>query len=121
MPTRPPIHRRHQGPALPARPAELIEFYGSRRWRLVSEQIRHEHPLCADPFGTHAKENRVVPSQEVHHRIPLRQGLAYALDASNLMAVCRACHEALERDVGHVHDVTKNVNEGGGAGGMRNF
>jgi 5-methylcytosine-specific restriction protein A len=48
------------------------------------------HPLCADPFGVHAAQGRIVPAECVDHVVPLRHGGSN--DESNLQALCASCH-----------------------------
>lgn len=99
MPTKPPRHGQPKRPRHVhhyARPEELREFYGSIRWRSVSEQYRREHPLCADLFGTHAAEGVAEPVAHVHHIQPLRLNIAAGLDMDNLMSLCEACHARTE-------------------------
>lgn len=99
MPTKPP---RHDQPKRPrhvtpyARPEQLAEFYNSIRWQNCRNMYRAQHPLCADPFGTHQKEGRVVPADHVHHIKPLRISLADGLDFDNLMSLCASCHALID-------------------------
>jgi len=69
----------------------------TNRWKECSKSIRRCNPLCADPLGHHAKDGRPVPSEEVHHIEPLAKRPDLAFDGSNLIALCRKCHEAVER------------------------
>lgn len=62
---------------------------GSGAWRRVSRETRANHPFC--------QVCAVRPSTEVHHLVPWKESETHRLDARNLVAVCRDCHEQLER------------------------
>lgn len=66
-------------------------------WQRVRADYRRRHPLCEDPLGVHAAAGRPVPAEEVHHIVPLRERPELAYSQSNLMAVCRDCHAAIEK------------------------
>ena len=55
----------------------------------LSRAKRANHPMC--------EECHVRPSVEVHHIIPWHASIVHRLDASNLVACCRDCHERLEK------------------------
>lgn len=66
---------------------------GSRKgyggtWTRLSATIRENNPLC-QVCGTQ-------PSVEVHHKVAVKADPRLKLVASNLLAVCRECHERLE-------------------------
>jgi len=63
-------------------------------WDELSRLYRAEHPLCENCMSF----DRATPASEVHHIKPVRKWPELALDASNLIAVCRQCHEILERE-----------------------
>ena len=70
------------------------------RWRRFSKVLLRKYPLCRDPFGTHKRLGEVVPSQDVHHIIPLAQNPALAYTLGNCATLCRGCHNrigAMER------------------------
>lgn len=59
-------------------------------WKKLSERFRIENPLCAD-----CKSNgKVRPSDHVHHIKPLEKFPHLRLVWSNLVALCRQCHQA---------------------------
>ena len=64
----------------------------SRRWRAVREYVLRRQPLCADPFGRHAKDRRIVPATEVDHILGLRTHPHLAFTTTNLQALCTRCH-----------------------------
>jgi 5-methylcytosine-specific restriction protein A len=59
--------------------------YG-RRWQKLRLMILREHPLCV-ACG--------LPASEVDHKIPKARGGSD--DASNLQALCKACHSRKTR------------------------
>lgn len=66
-----------------------IRRHYSGAWARLSLKTRQNHPLC-QRCGS-------APSVEVHHVVPLRLDPRLAMDPRNLLAVCRPCHEELER------------------------
>jgi 5-methylcytosine-specific restriction protein A len=63
--------------------------YGARRRRL-RWHILARHPRCADPFGHHRADGRVVAASVVDHIIARRGGGTDAL--ANLQPLCQVCH-----------------------------
>ena len=106
MPHSPPVHstsgskqqqakvydagRRHE-------PAKRLR--SSARWQAYTVWFKRRHPLCADPFGTHKDDGRVVPADHVHHIKPLRDYPALAFVESNCASLCAACHSKVEAKV----------------------
>lgn len=70
----------------------------SSEWAKLSAQLKRKHPLCLDPLALHPKQ--LKQSEEVHHSIPLKFAKELELEPSNLIPVCKDCHQALERLVG---------------------
>lgn len=64
----------------------------TRAWRVLSERIRRERPLCqqCETRGVY------VPSADVHHIIAIEERPELRLVESNLLAVCRNCHNQRE-------------------------
>jgi 5-methylcytosine-specific restriction enzyme A len=62
-------------------------------WAEFARLYRSENPLC------HAclDEGRTTPTKEVHHIAKVKDRPDLVFDKDNLMAVCRSCHERLER------------------------
>lgn len=79
-----------------------------KAWSRLSKAYLGKHPLCEDC------ESRGVltPAVLVHHIIPLREGGA-RLDANNLAALCRKCHEEAHRCKSK-HSCRKKKEEPGG-------
>ena len=67
--------------------------YG-RAWKRIRNRYVHKHPLCEQCL----KEGRYVAVEEVHHIVPLDEGGSN--DESNLMSLCRSCHEKIHRERG---------------------
>ena len=63
------------------------------RWRRLSERKRIEQPLCEQCEA----DGMVTPATEVHHKIPIAEAPHLRLVWSNLMSVCRTCHEVIEK------------------------
>ena len=54
----------------------------------------HKHPLCEMCL----KQGRYVAVEEDHYIIPLAEGGSN--DESNLMSLCRSCHEKIHKERG---------------------
>jgi 5-methylcytosine-specific restriction protein A len=67
--------------------------YGSQ-WRKIRTRYVHKHPLCEECL----KHGRFVPVEEVHHIVPISEGGTN--DESNLMSLCRSCHEKIHEKRG---------------------
>lgn len=75
--------------------AEATRIHRGTTWRKVSELVRKQHPLCADPWQIH--KYGPVPSAQTHHIFPLQKRPDLAYDMRFLAAVCTHCHARLER------------------------
>lgn len=70
------------------RDPETRRRYG-RAWKRIRDRYIKAHPLCEE-----CKRNgRLVPSEEVHHIVPLSEGGTNK--QHNLMALCKSCHSAI--------------------------
>jgi 5-methylcytosine-specific restriction endonuclease McrA len=87
-------HVRRKDPAL----ALAARIRSSPRWQAIRRNVMSNHPLCADPFGNHARLGVIRSSQQVHHINPLGTHPELAYHAENLLAVCTACHAKIERE-----------------------
>lgn len=67
--------------------------YG-RAWKRIRDSYAAAHPFCERCFA----EGRMVPLDEVHHRVPLARGGTH--DISNLMSLCRSCHNKIHHELG---------------------
>lgn len=102
MPYSPPVHqpklrpkrKRDRNPA--ARDPDVAKVHQSATWKKLSPRFLRSHPLCADPFGWHAKDGRHEMATQVHHIVPIRVDPSRKFDPTNLMAVCVQCHNRLD-------------------------
>ena len=90
----------HAGAKLPRPPprvnaTDAAAFRSRQAWQRLRRMYLNAHPLCQGD----GCRNRTTPATEVHHRLPVAARPELALDPDNLMSVCRACHEWLERHV----------------------
>ena len=108
MPSRAPTHSEQQG----RRPYDSASqqqgkwqaaraVYKSPRWQRLREQVIREQPFCADPYGWHQDDHRLVLSTQVDHKVPLRVSLWLAYTRSNLQGLCGHCHRVkTQEDLG---------------------
>ncbi len=71
----------------------------SMQWRRFRTWYLNQHPICEDPFNTHAKVGEVVPAIQVHHKIGIVGNPELALSEDNCMAICTKCHARMEAKV----------------------
>ena len=67
--------------------------YG-RAWKRIRDSYVKEHPFCEQCF----ERGILVPVSEVHHKIPISKGGTH--DRSNLMSLCRSCHNKIHLEMG---------------------
>ena len=67
--------------------------YG-RSWKKIRAWYIMEHPLCECCL----KEGKAVMAEEVHHILPTSRGGTH--DKTNLMALCRSCHNRIHHELG---------------------
>ena len=70
--------------------------YG-RAWKRIRDRYAAEHPLCERCLA----EGRVTLMEEVHHIVPVSKGGTH--DRSNLMSLCRSCHNKIHIEMGDRH------------------
>lgn len=87
-------HVRQRDPAL----AQAARIRSSQRWIRVRKLVLADHPICADPFGDHARAGVTRASTQVHHISGLAEHPELAFHADNLQALCTACHARIERE-----------------------
>lgn len=82
---------------------ELWRFYKSKEWiKLKTSVLKENHYECAEckkhgvitRYDKDKNGNEVLIST-VHHIAPVRVNPALALTRSNLMPLCKACHNKL--------------------------
>ena len=69
----------------------LRRFYFTARWRRVRGAILRRDPFCKIAKLCLQRYQRVMPSAEVDHITPVREGGAM-YDPENLQGACNACH-----------------------------
>jgi len=80
-----------------SRPPGSQKFYSSSRWQKIRASVRREQPVCQRCL----KDNRVTPSQTVHHiDNDFRNN-----ETANLEGLCNACHFSIS---GAEHNLRKN-------------
>lgn len=65
-------------------------------WKRICDRYAKELPLCERCL----KEGRITPMNEVHHIIPVNRG---GNEESNLMSVCKSCHNKIHIKLGDRH------------------
>lgn len=73
-------------------PAKHVQFYSSAAWRQMSLRKRKADPLCERCLD----EGRTRAATEVHHIVGVDESEQLRLEWSNLMSVCRRCHDEIE-------------------------
>ena len=103
MPTQPEVHRRktlggnfkRKPPSRNLLPEDKTPY--DRTWVKLRRMVLAEEPVCRSC----QKSNRITPSKEVHHIIPIAENPDLRLERSNLMALCKPCHSKLTNDELH--------------------
>lgn len=70
--------------------------YG-RAWKRIRDKYVSEHPLCEMCL----KLGKITPTVEVHHILPINEGGDHK--RSNLMALCKECHNKIHIERGDRH------------------
>ena len=78
------------------RAPDVHRKYG-RAWKRIRDRYAQEHPFCEMCF----KEGRMTLMEEVHHIVPISRGGTH--DRSNLMSLCRSCHNKIHIEMGDRH------------------
>lgn len=78
------------------RSSDHAKRYGSH-WKKIRDLYASLHPLCERCL----KEGRTTPMDEVHHIVPVSRGGTD--DFSNLMSVCKSCHNKIHIEMGDRH------------------
>jgi 5-methylcytosine-specific restriction enzyme A len=72
-----------------ARPNAHQRGYGAQ-WQRLRLRVLRSHPLCADPFGEHARRSEVIAATDIDHIVAKRRGGRD--EDNNLQALCHSCH-----------------------------
>ena len=78
------------------RSPDVHKKYG-RSWSRIRDRYAKAHPLCERCLN----EGRVTLMEEVHHILPVNRGGTN--DPSNLMSLCRSCHNKIHIEMGDRH------------------
>lgn len=70
------------------------EFYHSNEWTKTSKMIRDKY-MNIDIYYLY-KYGRIIPSDMVHHIVPLKEDWSKRLDVDNLIALSQASHNEIE-------------------------
>jgi 5-methylcytosine-specific restriction protein A len=75
------------------RSPDVNKKYG-RAWKRIRDSYAREHPLCERC----EKNGRLTPAEEVHHILPISLGGTH--EKSNLMSLCKSCHNKIHLEIG---------------------
>jgi len=88
--------------------------YQTKAWRELRDYMRMKYPLCQDCL----KEGKITPMEEVHHiKSPFVNGISEeekykrAYDESNLVCLCRECHQRRHHPEGLIQDKLKKYED----------
>lgn len=73
-------------------PVTLVRRRYARAWKHIRDSYVQQHSLCE----LCQEKGLLVPTEEVHHKIPLSEGGTHARD--NLIALCKSCHARIHAD-----------------------
>lgn len=91
---------------------EYQDIYQDRRWKLLRQAKMRANPVCERCDAN----NKVSPTEEVHHIIPFEWGKSQyereelAFDYDNLLSVCVACHKEVHRSLDK-HNIKDTLNK----------
>lgn len=90
-----------KGKAATAQRRAAAKYYALPAYRRLRADVLARLPCCAVCLCKEPPE--YVPAEEVHHLAPIQGGAddraraALAVDAANVVPLCRGCHHALHR------------------------
>ncbi len=76
-----------------SRRPETKKKYG-RAWKRIRDSYVKTHPFCEKCF----EQGIITPVAEVHHIVPVSKGGTH--ERSNLMSLCRSCHNKIHLEMG---------------------
>lgn len=107
-----------------AKDKDYIRLIHTSRWVRLRHDVLTAHPLCERC----AAEDYVTPACEVHHRIPVENGMNFAekyrlmYDPKNLCALCHDCHVRTHTEMGRGgREATRRRNAEHVAGVVKRF
>lgn len=84
-----------------SRNAEIKQIYSSIQWKNLRKSYRMQHPLCERCLAN----GIYTPATDIHHIVPISRAKDeltmwnFALNANNLMALCKECHCQIHKDL----------------------
>lgn len=69
----------------------------SAKWLKLRKYLLASNPICADPFGDHAKLGTTGNATQVHHIKGLRTHPELWNTLDNLQCLCTRCHSKIEQ------------------------
>lgn len=85
-----------------ARDADYVRLIHTGRWLRLRRDQLSRNPLCERC----AEEGRITPASEVHHVVPVEEGLTATeketlmFSPSNLASLCHDCHVRTHTEMG---------------------
>jgi 5-methylcytosine-specific restriction protein A len=73
---------------------ERDAFYNAQAWRRFSKVVKRERPLCEPCL----KRGETTPTEQIHHVLDWQTHPDLAYAEENMIACCRACHNAMRRN-----------------------
>lgn len=73
---------------------DAVKIRSSTEWQRTREQAKKLMPTCCDPLGLH--KGVIVPTEEIHHIIPIMVDASKAHEMNNLAGLCKDCHRKVE-------------------------
>ncbi|MHB9946924.1 HNH endonuclease [Clostridium botulinum] len=77
------------------RDKKSIEFYNSKEWNIVREQVKQrDNGLCLMCL----KNNKTASYDVVHHIIELKEDYSKRISKHNLLCLCHECHNIVHTE-----------------------
>lgn len=75
-----------------SRDPRTVQFYGSSVWKKLRASVLAESHYLCEPCKAKGK---LTTADTVHHCVELKDNWELRLTRSNLLAICRTCHEEI--------------------------
>lgn len=72
-------------------PAGRKKFYLSPEWQAIRRIKLVNNPFCEECV----KEGVMIPAQDVHHRVDIKDDHTKAMKYDNLQSLCKSCHSTI--------------------------
>lgn len=87
-------HKCTKKPQYPKKNIKIVKFRNSKYWKNKRKDIlQRDKQLCR---WCYLQNKYVYNDIEVHHIVPLIENFELRLEDSNLISLCRMCHEEAE-------------------------